>query len=203
MRGLDVCEQWVIGSPWYTTEVKADDDTWRARIYAARAELDCRAGTTRRRDQVHGLDDYKAKAEQFDALVATANDAGDGSTGEGDAKPDTPDAPDLPDAPDVPNLAARTAPPEDGLQAENTQLRTRLLRQQICAQRGLDPDLWDRVKGDTADEIATDAGKLAAKFGTIGGSRPPKPLSSGAGATTYQSPKERAASALRCMSRSE
>lgn len=143
-----------------------------------------------------GFDDFKAKAEQFDLLVATAN--GDDGAADGGAAPNAPDAPDVPDAPDGPDAPAVAA--QAAVQVENQELHTRLLRQQISAQRGLDPDLWDRVIGDTPDEIAADVGKLVGKFGAVT-ARAPRGYQSGASAPDWRSPKEKAAAALRGMNR--
>lgn len=82
-------------------------------------------------------------------------------------------------------------------QGASAKLKTQLLRQQIGATEKLDPDLWDRVTGDTADEIEADVKKLVAKFGTTGGGRPSKGLQSGASAPDGSTPKQRAANALR------
>lgn len=132
-------------------------------------------------------DDLKDKAAQLDALTRTTepNDGADAASTETEIDTD-----------------ADEAPQDATLQAENNSLKTQLLRQQISAAAGLDPDLWDRVKGATADEIAADAARLVAKFPAK-----PKPplgsLKSGASTHDYRSPKERAAAALRGMQRGD
>lgn len=106
------------------------------------------------------------------------------------------------DAPHVPDRPAPAAAPQhDGaLAEENQQLRTQLLRQQVAAQRGLDPALWDRVTGDTPDAIAADCAKLA-RFSPAAARKRPAALQSGAGAEIYRTPKERAVVALRNLPR--
>ncbi|MCG7592392.1 hypothetical protein [Mycobacterium sp. PSTR-4-N] len=123
-----------------------------------------------------GHDDFKAKAEQFDALTAsqktelqTANDA-----------------------------ASDFKSKWETSEKDNGKLRTQLDRQKIAATKGLDPDLWDRVRGTTSEEIEADVQKLVDKFGTQG-PRDNGPLRSGASTPDGQSKKERAASALRSL----
>lgn len=168
-------------------------------------------------------DDLKARAEQFDALVATAEglageagnydeaDAGEGGDAdqggggqgegaEGGAAAAQADAADVPDQP-APAPAVQHNNGGGDLAAENAQLRTQLLRQQIAAQRHLDPDLWDKVAGDTPDAIAADVAKLVAKVGAAP-ARPRGAYQSGAGVSEYRTPKERAAAAMRNMARS-
>lgn len=97
--------------------------------------------------------------------------------------------------------AAEVAKERDGFKTTNVELQKQLLRQKISATEKLDPDLWDRVKGDTDEEISADVRALVAKFGTTGGGRPPKGLQSGASAPDVATKKERAAAALRGMTR--
>lgn len=88
-------------------------------------------------------------------------------------------------------------------QSTSKKLQTELLRQKISATNHLDPDLWDRVAGDTAEEIEADVKKLVEKFGTSGGStRQSRQFQSGASAPPDgSSKKERAAAGLRAMTR--
>lgn len=181
------------------------------------AQLNSYLAQERRRIEAkyQDYDDLKARAGQLDALLATVPVVEDESSDEGADPKDMQDVgqSDNPDAPAT--LATDDAPQQDTPQDEMLQdraareesptddtvrdLQTQLLRQQISAQRGLDPDLWEWVKGTTPDEIAADAAKLVAKFGTTG-SRPPRGLSSGASAPPDGSnPRQRAAAALRGM----
>ncbi|WP_145013439.1 hypothetical protein [Mycobacterium marseillense] len=150
-----------------------------------------------------GYDEYKAKAEQLDALTQSTpapNDDADQAATDQPPDTDTDAAASTTESEsgttEVPEVSAQ----DDEIQAENMRLKTQLLRQQISAVAGLAPDLWDRVKGTTPEEIAADAATLVAKF-------PPKPkpplgsLKSGASTHDYRSPKERAAAALRGMHR--
>lgn len=77
-------------------------------------------------------------------------------------------------------------------------LQTQLDRQKIAATQHLDPDLWDRVRGTTAEEIEADVKKLVEKFGTSG-PRDNAPLRSGASMPDGLTEKQRAANALRSL----
>lgn len=123
-----------------------------------------------------GFDDFKSKAEQFDQLTEASKS-------------------ELQQANDT---AADMKAKWESSQADNTKLKSQLLRQQISATQKLDPDLWDRVRGDTAEDIEADVKKLVEKFGTssAGGSSF-KNLRSGASAPDGSTPKSRAAAALR------
>ena len=55
----------------------------------------------------------------------------------------------------------------DSARSENEKLQTILRRQKISATKGLDPDLWDRVRGETEEEIAADVEALVEKFAPI------------------------------------
>lgn len=127
-----------------------------------------------------GYDDLKAKAEQLDSLTEAAQSDLERVTGQ---------------ANDWKSKA-------EGAETKAQTLEKQLLRHQISAKQQLDPDLWDRVKGDTAEEIEADVKALVTKFGTSGGgSRPPKGLQSGASAADSATKKERAAAAVRGMAR--
>lgn len=87
----------------------------------------------------------------------------------------------------------------DSLKSDNDRLTAQLLRQKISATQGLDPELWDRVQGVTAEEIEADVKKLVEKFTVV-----PKrngAFRSGASAPDGASGKQRAAAALRGMRR--
>lgn len=174
-----------------------------------------------------GYDSFKAKADQYAALLATAgvdeSNAGSGGIG-GDTVEDAAGA-----APTDADADAITSPPEDsdapqdevpggddlceGSEAgrgvlespvsQSDDLQVQLLRQQIAAKQGLDPDLWDRVVGSSPDEIAADVAKLVGKVGATHAQRPPRTVrgQSGASIADYRTPKEKALSALRGMSR--
>lgn len=61
--------------------------------------------------------------------------------------------------------AAKAAAGErDSVKSENAKLQAMLRRQKISATKGLDPDLWDRVIGDTEEEITADVERLVEKF---------------------------------------
>lgn len=145
-------------------------------------------------------DDLKAKADQLNALVATAPDDTTGERVE-DAEVDTGDAPnDQPEDQQAP--AAEAAPPNTDLETENQTLKTQLLRQQIAADKGLPSKLWKRVGGTTHDEIEADVNDLLSTAGPASKPRTPVgALKSGASAGDYRSPKERAAAALRGLNR--
>jgi septal ring factor EnvC (AmiA/AmiB activator) len=77
-----------------------------------------------------------------------------------------------------------------------------LTRQQVAAKKGLDPELWDRIQGETPEEIEADIGKLVGFTGpaaTRNSGRSPVAagFSSGASSGKQQTDKERAAEALR------
>jgi hypothetical protein len=122
-----------------------------------------------------GFDEIKGKAEQFDALTETAKT----------------------DIQRFQDQLQSTSAERDTFKADNATLKTQLDRQKISATKGLDPDLWDRVTGSTAEEITADVEKLVAKFQPASrvtlGSR----SGSGASAPDGKDPKERAANAVR------
>lgn len=94
--------------------------------------------------------------------------------------------------------ANANAAERDSFKSENESLKTLLLRQKISAKEQLDPDIWDRVRGTTEDEITADVKKLVEKF-----SVQPKrtgALRSGASASEGAQGK-RGASALRNLRR--
>jgi chromosome segregation ATPase len=127
-----------------------------------------------------GYDDLKSKAEQFDALTESAKSELERATGQ----------------------ANEFKSKWEAEQGTRSQLEKQLLRQQVSAKQHLDPDLWDRVRGDTKEEIEADVKALVEKFGTTGGNqRPPRGLGSGAGAPDVATKKERAAAAVRGMAR--
>lgn len=123
-----------------------------------------------------GHDDFKTKAEQLDQLTAASKS-------------------ELQQANDV---AADLKSKYDASQADVTKLQSQLLRQQISAKEKLDPDLWDRVRGDTAEDIEADVKKLVEKFGTSSsGPKSFNHLRSGSAAPDGSTAKSRAAAALR------
>lgn len=71
---------------------------------------------------------------------------------------------------------------------------TLLLRQELSAQKGLDPKLWSRVQGETAEEIESDIADLLSSFSAR---KTPSALKSGASSDSHLTAKERAAQALR------
>lgn len=85
----------------------------------------------------------------------------------------------------------------DAFRSESESLKKLLERQKISAREGLDPELWDRVQGNTTEEIEADVKKLVEKFSTPkrGGA-----LRSGASAPDGGSGK-RGAAALRGLRR--
>lgn len=96
--------------------------------------------------------------------------------------------------------AAKTAATErDTFKSEAEKLKTTLQRQKICAAKGLDPDLWDRVIGDTEEEISADVERLVEKFAPA--PRRNGALRSGASAHEGGNEKQRAALALRGVRR--
>lgn len=124
-----------------------------------------------------GFDDIKAKAAEFDKLEDEQKNAIDKA-----------------------NEAATSAAKErDTYKGEVDSLKVQLLRQKISATKGLDPDLWDRVRGGTEEEITADVEALVEKF-------TPAPKRSGAFRSGASAPdgatgKGRAAAALRGMRR--
>lgn len=122
-----------------------------------------------------GFDEVKAKAEQFDALTETAKS----------------DNQRLQEA-----LQSATSSYE-AEKAISASQAAQLLRQKICASKGLDADLWDRVTGTTEDDIAADVEKLVAKFQPASRVQLGSRSGSGASAPDGKNPKERAAAALR------
>lgn len=193
------------GGPWATgpAEPRQQRSLLMSERTFTQAELNAIVARERRDTEARfaGYDEYKAKAEQLDALTRSTEPPNDDAD---QADTDQPSGTDAAAPTTEPESGATEGPEasaqDDEIQAENTRLKTQLLRQQISAAAGLAPDLWDRVKGTTPDEIATDAATLVAKF-------PPKPkpplgsLKSGASTHDYRSPKERAAAALRGMHR--
>lgn len=94
--------------------------------------------------------------------------------------------------------ATAAAGERDSVKSENEKLQALLQRQKISAAEGLDPELWDRVQGNTAEEIEADVKKLVEKF-----SVPPRrggALRSGASAPEGAGGK-RGAAALRGLRR--
>lgn len=83
----------------------------------------------------------------------------------------------------------------ESAEAELAWRDTLLMRQEIAAKKGLDPNLWSRIRGETKDEIEADIGELQ------GFTTAPKPrnapLKSGASTDSAASKKERAVQALR------
>ncbi len=96
--------------------------------------------------------------------------------------------------------AAKSAASErETFKGENESLKVQLLRQKISATKGLDPDLWDRVRGGTEEEITSDVEALVEKFAPA-----PKrsgAFRSGASASGGATEKQRAAAALRGIRR--
>lgn len=125
--------------------------------------------------QFAGYDEVKAKAEQLDALTETAKT----------------------DIQRFQDQLQSTTTERDALKSEKETLATQLLRQKICASKGLDADLWDRVTGTTEDDIAADVEKLVAKFQPASRVQLGSRSGSGASAPDGKNPKERAAAALR------
>lgn len=145
-------------------------------------------------------EDLKAKAAQLDTLTQAAypDDTDTGDEAHTTAGSDTAQEPDSDEHP-----APRNAAPQlSDIQTENATLRTQLLRQEIAADKNLPAKLWKRVGGTTPQEIEADVDDLLSTA-----SATPKPkapvssLKSGASVGEYRSPKERAAAALRGMSR--
>lgn len=101
---------------------------------------------------------------------------------------------------DKANEAVKTVATErDTFKSEAEKLKTALQRQKICATKGLDPDLWDRVIGDTEEEITADVERLVEKFAPA--PRRSGALRSGASAHEGGNEKQRAAQALRGVRR--
>lgn len=124
-----------------------------------------------------GFDELKAKAADFDSLTESVKSEVQRAT----------------------EAAQSAAGERDSLKSENEKLAAQLLRQKISATQGLDPELWDRVQGATAEEIEADVKKLVEKFAVT-----PKrsgAFRSGASASDGASGKQRAAAALRGMRR--
>lgn len=122
-----------------------------------------------------GFDELKQKASQYDQLTESAKSELERAT----------------------TSASEFKSKWEAEQGKTSKLETQLLRQQISAKNQLDADLWDRVKGTTAEEIESDVKKLVEKFGTTGGGRPSRGLHSGASASEGSTEKQRAAAALR------
>lgn len=126
-----------------------------------------------------GFDELKDKAGKFDALSETAKT----------------------DIERFQDQLKSTSSERDTFKTENASLKTQLTRQQVAAKEGLDPDLWDRVTGSTAEEIEADVKKLVEKFGTAArsttviGSR----SGSGASAPDGRTAKQRAAAGFRAL----
>ncbi len=87
----------------------------------------------------------------------------------------------------------------DTFKSEAEQLKLERARHKICASKGLDPDLWDRVIGATEDEITADVERLVEKFAPA--PRRSGALRSGASAPEGGNEKQRAAVALRAIRR--
>jgi regulator of replication initiation timing len=126
-----------------------------------------------------GYEDLKDKATKYDALSATTKT-------------------------DIERFQEQlnSATSENGtLKTDNERLQTQLARQQEAAKQGLDPELWDRVTGKTAEEIEADVKKLVEKFGagtrstTVIGPR----SGSGASAPDGRTAKQRAAAGFRSL----
>uniref|UniRef100_A0AAU8GMK0 Scaffolding protein n=1 Tax=Mycobacterium phage Farewell TaxID=3158893 RepID=A0AAU8GMK0_9CAUD len=123
-----------------------------------------------------GFDDYKSKAEQFDQLTAEQKSEIQQAT----------------------EAANDFRSKWEAEQKARAKLETQLQRQQIAATKHLDPDLWDRVRGNTPEEIEADVQKLVEKFGTSS-PRAAAPLRSGASMPDGKTDKQRAADALRSL----
>lgn len=80
---------------------------------------------------------------------------------------------------------------------EKTAVKLENQRYKICAKKGLDPELWDRVTGTTEEEITADVEKLVAKFSAQPERRSVGALRSGASSASTTDPKEQAAAAMR------
>jgi hypothetical protein len=113
----------------------------------------------------------KEKAEQFDALTASAQTAEE--------------------------TLADWKSKAEAAESELAWRETLLLRQELAAQKNLDQRLWSRIRGETREEIEADIGELQ---GFSVPSRRPASLKSGASNDQQTTAKERAAQALR-MSR--
>lgn len=146
------------------------------------SQLNAIVAQTRREaeSRFQGYDDYKTKAGQLDQLTASAKS-------------------DLQRANDE---AADFKAKHEAAQDTVTSLQTQLLRQEIAAEKGLPAKLWKRVGGSTKEEIEADVAELLESSGPA---PKPKPqvgaLKSGASAPDGMSKKERAAAALRGMTR--
>jgi hypothetical protein len=145
------------------------------------AQLNAIVAQTRRETEskFDGHEDLKKKANQLDQLTAASKS----------------------EVERVADEKAAAVRERDGFKSTNDELQKQLLRQKISAKNHLDADLWDRVKGDTAEEIEADVKTLVSKFGTAGG-KPSKGLQSGASAPDGSTKKQRAAVALRGVTRS-
>lgn len=124
-----------------------------------------------------GFDQIKAKASEFDKLTESTKSEIQKAT----------------------EAAQVAASERDTFRSEAEKLKTTLQRQKICAAKGLDPDLWDRVIGDTEEEITADVERLVEKFAPA--PRRNGALRSGASAAEGGNEKQRAALALRGVRR--
>lgn len=124
-----------------------------------------------------GFDDIKAKADEYDKLNDSVKSEVQRAT----------------------EAAQAIAGERDSFKSENEKLQTLLRRQKISATEGLDPDLWDRVIGDTEEEIAADVKRLVEKFSAP--SKRSGAFRSGASAPDGATTKQRAAAALRGVRR--
>lgn len=123
-----------------------------------------------------GFEEIKSKAEQLDQLTAAQKSDIQAAT----------------------EAASEFKAKYEASQADVGKLTTQLQRQKISATAGLDPDLWDRVKGGTAEEIEADVKKLVEKFSV------PKrtgALRSGASAAPDGAGGKRGAAALKGLRR--
>lgn len=141
------------------------------------AQLNAVVASARREveSKFDGFDDFKGKAEQFDALTETAKT----------------------DNQRRDEQLQTTAAERDSFKTKYESAETELLRQKISSTEGLDADLWDRVTGTTEEDITADVKKLVEKFQPPSRVRLGSRSGSGASAPDGKDPKERAANALR------
>ncbi|MDV7194293.1 MULTISPECIES: hypothetical protein [Mycolicibacterium] len=141
------------------------------------AELNSKLAQERRETEARfeGYDDFKSKAEQFDQLTESTKS-------------------ELQKANEV---AAEMKSKYEASQADNSKLSTKLLRQQIAAEKELPAAMWKRVQGSTKEEIEADVEDLLKSAGSAGGSGSSGSFRSGASVPDGKTDKERAAAALR------
>lgn len=117
------------------------------------------------------FDEYRDKAQQFDSLTQSATEAAEESA----------------------DWRGRY----EAAEAELAWRDTLLQRQEIAAEKGLDPRMWSRIRGETREEIEADIGELQGFMPSGGNARRPAAFRSGASADGPMTAKERAAQALR------